>query len=102
VPNLLEPLTNKSGFRIGWMFWCPACGCRHAFRTIRTIESMPRQPVWKFNDSVTSPTVAPSVVTDDRKGIICKVLLLNGILRFSTECRHEMAGRTVPMEPPPP
>lgn len=89
--------------------WCPAC------------EEMHHLPDgWKFDGNLESPTFAPSFkhsgiqpITDDETARIkagqkittrpycCHYILTAGILNFSGDCTHAMAGKSVPLPPLP-
>lgn len=77
-----------------WRFWCPGCGTHHWFRTLS-----PQQPdgsgIWSWNGDVDRPTVSPSIVCSDTG---CHLFVRNGELVYLSDCKHALAGKTVPME----
>jgi hypothetical protein len=85
-----------------WLgFWCP--GCKHA-HTIPFINAPPPAPttpcLWCFDGNVMCPTISPSlrVMTLDGKESDCHVVITKGILNYQADCKHELAGKSVPME----
>jgi hypothetical protein len=51
--------------------------------------------VWTWNGDVELPTVTPSIVAPATH---CHLFIEHGQLRFLHDCRHALAGTTVPME----
>ena len=94
------------------MFHCPGCGCCHGPRVTGTVS-----PVWQWDGSLTTPTISPSIlvrgtvpITDDEharimagekiepKPLVCHSFVRNGQIEFLSDCTHELAGKTVPLE----
>lgn len=82
-------LAQKDGSRL---FYCPGCKTHHRFNDS-----------WTISGPEDSPTVAPSILvtydhgpehTVDR----CHVFIRNGQIEYLSDCTHELAGKTVPME----
>ena len=90
------------------MFFCPGCRCGHA-----VIE-----PKWTWNKSLDAPTFTPSILVtghveaqDNRcwpswkpgsgpsVEIRCHSYVTGGQIKFLADCSHELAGKTVPLEP---
>lgn len=98
---------HDSGFSLS--YYCPGCKRPHSINH----RMPPRvQPVWTWNESVTSPTFHPSVdcegtePSDDPekfddpkfdKPYKCHVIITDGMINFLTDCTHSLAGQTVPM-----
>ena len=78
-------------------FWCPACECGHWVRIAGT------DGVWSFNGNFDKPTLTPSVLVrgTDRAGnpTVCHCHVTDGHIQFCNDCTHDMASKTVPMEP---
>lgn len=82
-----------------WQFWCPGCKCGHHIRT----KGRPERPgpIWQWNGDAVKPTVTPSILVrhgnqpGDKR---CHLYVEAGQLRFLSDCTHELAGKTVPME----
>jgi hypothetical protein len=72
----------------GHLFWCPGCEYAHGF-----------DYRWKFNGDYERPTVSPSLRSQGEKN--CHLFMRDGQLQFLPDCDHELAGKTVPMTPPP-
>lgn len=75
---------------------CPGCGHTHSVPAKR----------WNWNGSVDSPTLHPSVrhyipVCEDhpQEETICHYHIVNGEIRYCPDCRHSLAGKTVPLPP---
>lgn len=104
-------LTNDAGDELGWMIFCPACKRGHNF-----------DGRWTFNGNVEKPTFMPSMLVNrdrweppvtpenmdewERKPWeqtkvtkICHSFVTDGQIQFLGDCTHELAGKTVPLEP---
>lgn len=78
-------------------WWCPGCRSSHAV----PVEG---PKAWKWNRSVTEPTLSPSVLvrwehSEEREKRVCHLLMREGVLEFLRDSTHELAGQRVPMEP---
>lgn len=75
-----------------WM--CPACGSGHGVPV----------PQWQWNESLTSPSLQPSVRITWEYGEpptvkhCCHFTMTDGQVAFGTDCTHELRGKTVPLE----
>lgn len=95
-------------------FFCPGCRCGHSFNTK---HAQPEQPVWHWNGSMEKPTFSPSLLvrgtqqlTDEEIAVVmgggkveprplrCHSYVRDGMIEFLSDCTHELAGKTVPME----
>lgn len=84
-PAVIEPRGT------GWWFYCPGCKAGHAFGG-----------GWRRSGTLDRPTFAPSLVTfiDGREGgRVCHLFVRGGQIEFLSDSWHELAGKTVPMEP---
>ena len=96
-------------------FFCPGCRDRH---TVMIEPSRPGTPVWHWNRSKNEPTINPSIlvrgtipITDDEAdrimagdtiipdSFVCHSFVADGEIRFLGDCTHDLAGKTVPLEP---
>jgi hypothetical protein len=101
------------------MFWCPACKCGHGVWT-----SQPNGhtgAVWTFDGNFEAPTISPSILicvkmavppvtpenldewklkpwpqTETEKR--CHTVISVGIINYCSDCTHELAGKSIPME----
>lgn len=115
---LSRKLRNIQG---GVSYYCPGCKCRHAVYT----EPGSNRFVWTWNKDTEAPTFSPSLwiksdvpvneadiekLKEDirrkqESGIpipyhevsICHSIIVNGNITFLNDCRHDLAGKTVPM-----
>lgn len=87
----LIDLQRIEGVGDAWVFWCPGCETHHATAVSR----------WSREGSTASPTLSPSVVTKYADGRRCHLFVREGKLAFLDDCTHELAGKTVAMEPMP-
>lgn len=76
-----------------YQFFCPGCNYSHS---ITTLKPNNRNAQWEFNGDVDKPTVSPSIMvngdhTDDR----CHSFVENGMIRFLSDCFHDLKGSTV-------
>lgn len=103
------------GGRLG--FWCPGCKEMHQVVT---------NPGWVFNGDYERPTFTPSVLVTSGHYVggfkegdrcwctynaehpgepapytceRCHLFVEDGNIRFLNDCTHELAGKTVPLEP---
>lgn len=74
-----------------FLFWCPGCKCAHH------LETKPGR--WAWNSDMAKPTATPSLLVRVRDNERCHLLMLSGQLQFLGDCTHELAGKTVDMEP---
>jgi hypothetical protein len=77
-----------------FVFWCEGCGYMHHIDTKR----------WTFNGDLVKPTASPSLlINKDRLGDDprCHIFVRDGQIVYLSDCTHELAGKTVPMTPPP-
>lgn len=73
-----------------YAFWCPGCDTAHGVRVKGAAG------VWGWNRSVDAPTFSPSVLAhggDTR----CHSYVVEGDIRFLSDCSHALAGQTVPL-----
>lgn len=77
------------------IYWCPGCLTYHGAPLIQENAG----PVWKWNGSLSHPTLQPSVLC---RGFVdaprCHHFLREGKLEFLRDCSHKMAGKTVELE----
>lgn len=95
----------------GYAHWCPACEEMHVIFDR-----------WQFNGNVQCPTFTPSVKITGKKTVkvngrwtgewvrgpdgkalddCCHYFLTDGQIRFQPDCKHALAGKTVPLPPLP-
>jgi hypothetical protein len=79
-----------------FVVFCPACQTEHG---IWTTERNYNRAIWKFNNSLVSPTFAPSVKITighhPQPPEICHFFIRDGKIEYCDDCTHAMAGRTV-------
>lgn len=77
------------------MWWCQGCEEYHGV-PIRGARA------WKWNGSMESPTLQPSVLVNVGGGNstrpICHIFMTDGKIQFLADCTHAFAGRTVAMQ----
>lgn len=101
------------------MFWCPACKCGHGVWTTPIYPS--RGGLWAFNGDFEAPTISPSILITERQSTPpvtpenleqwklnpwpqtevekrCHAVVSCGIINYCSDCTHEMAGKSIPME----
>lgn len=94
---------------------CPGCKTTH---TLNTDPST--RPCWGFNGDFEKPTFTPSILERSghycgRDGMtaencwccnnghkdmcyVCHSFVRDGMIQFLSDCSHELAGKTVPLE----
>jgi hypothetical protein len=83
--------------RKGYLWWtCPASICGNVRIPIEGPTA------WKWNESIDTPTITPSVkITwdygEERKSFCCHCVITNGQIVFCSDCTHELSGQTVLM-----
>ncbi len=82
---VMRPLSRKLCTLLGEpAHWCPGCGRLH----------LPSAAAgWQWNGDSERPTFTPVM----RQGLQCHYTLKDGVLRFFSDCAHELAGQTVPL-----
>lgn len=73
------------------MFWCPGCDGPHA------LSVAPGR--WTWNGDADRPTFSPSVRVFDHTGTLCHSFITDGQIAFLSDCKHALAGQTVPLPP---
>jgi hypothetical protein len=72
-------------------FYCPGCKCHHGINT-----NHEHRPAWNVTFTAGKPTVTPSIlVTSSTR---CHLFIKHGEIEYLTDCTHELAGKTIPME----
>jgi hypothetical protein len=93
---------------------CPGC---KTFHTLNTDPS--KKPCWGFNGDFEKPTFSPSILERSghcsghfqgdikdcyfcKEGLnlcyVCHSFVRDGMIQFLSDCTHELAGKTVPLE----
>lgn len=100
--KILRPVAPEDAERGAgdFNFWCPACKQGHTLWVVRR-SAVPNP--WQWDGNVEKPTVQPSLkiegVRFDGRPYICHLVVTAGMLNYCADCTHELAGKTVPMEP---
>lgn len=101
---------NKIKLLVMAQFMCPGCKCPHA------VSVSGYEQAWTFNNSLTAPTLEPSIrvqgtkpITDEEADkimagqkitqmpMVCHSYIRSGQIEFLPDCTHELAGKTVPL-----
>ncbi len=103
-----------------FMFHCPGCKCGHGVWT--TNPNSLTKAMWSFNGDMQRPTFSPSLLIRSHQWqppvtaenmdkwrkepwpqtqveTVCHSFVRDGQIQFPSDCTHELAGKTVPMEP---
>src|SRR3954469_14907107 len=102
-----------------YAFFCPGCKCGHG---VWTTKRNSLNAIWTFNGNMEKPTFSPSLLITwtsgdppvtaenidewrrkpwpqtDKKNV-CHSFVRDGQIQFLSDCTHEYAGKTIPMEP---
>lgn len=75
------------------MIYCDGCKCCHCF-----------DERWTFNNDFDKPTFSPSLLVrrnygEDNEKQICHSFVRNGKIQYLGDCTHELAGKTLDLEP---
>jgi len=85
-------------------FFCPGCRCCHLVWT----DPERGRPRWGFNGDFDKPTFTPSILVNPQHKMgepvrgnyhRCHSFVEGGNIRFLNDCTHELAGKTVELEP---
>lgn len=66
------------------IFDCPGCECSHVINS-----------TWDFNGDVDKPTISPSIRVFNKEGTLCHSFVKDGYIQFLSDCKHELADKTV-------
>jgi len=92
VAKVVRKLVTQNGEPNGFMFFCPGCGCGHAFDDKK----------WVFNGDMEKPTLDPSYLTAAANSNFqkrrCHSYIREGVIQFLSDCYHELKGQAVPLE----
>lgn len=84
------------------VFRCAICGGNHRVVIAKPAEGYgANYPVWQFNGDVKAPTFTPSVrvrSADENGDTCCHFYVKDGQIQYLSDCTHDLAGKTVPME----
>jgi hypothetical protein len=100
--NVSEIITDQEGTHKSVMFFCPGCKLYHSVYFEKPDTS--DVPIWTWNGSLEKPTFQPSILVrwqfgvEDRKDMVCHSFVTEGNIQFLSDCTHELAGQTVPLE----
>lgn len=104
IKLLMNHGENRAG---GFLFFCPGCKNAHSFSVGRgevrdgiVVYPQGGKQEWGFDGNMEKPTFTPSLLRYAHTGSPqCHLFLKNGILEFLSDCQHELAGKSVPLEP---
>lgn len=101
----MKPVIYYPNDSNGPSYLCFRClGCKNS-HCIPFINAPPPPPtttiLWCYDGDLEFPTISPSlrVFDIDGKTSACHVVITKGILNYQTDCKHGLAGKSVPMEP---
>jgi hypothetical protein len=82
---------------IAYAFWCP--GRKEPHHYITWSEMRPGFIPWSFNGNEQCPSFTPSLkrTTPWRDNSCCHMFVTDGMIQYCGDCKHELAGKTVPM-----
>jgi len=96
----LQPLEDDAGEIVAYEFWCPGCASidpRHGLHVFTVNdEGGNKDQEWSFDGEA---SFEPSLAYENEP--YCHLHLTGGIIRYYPDCRHSMAGQSVPMMPTP-
>jgi hypothetical protein len=92
--NVIYPITNSPG---EYVFYCPGCESNHLINI-----SPNRASFHKLTGTSEKPTIRASVLSrgDVKSGKPrCHSFVTDGKIKFLEDCTHNLAGKTVTLEP---
>lgn len=77
--------------RRGLSYWCPACRLLHSVKTTKG--------GWHWNGDVDSPTIQPDQMHQFSgiQKVVCHLIIIDGFVKFYSDCTHGLAGTIVPL-----
>ena len=95
---IIHNCSDQNGNIIGYMIFCTACGCGHLF-----------DARWTFNGNYEKSTFRPSMLVhgwphdpdrlpEYRVQKRCHSFVTDGNIEYLSDCEHEYAGKTIPLE----
>jgi hypothetical protein len=110
-PIALECMDNDGVTHRGWMIFCPACKSGHMFDERWTFNGDVHKPTFRASMMVRSTRHEPPITAEnfaewkrapwpqhDVK-TVCHSYVTDGQIQYLGDCTHELAGKTVPLEP---
>jgi hypothetical protein len=84
----MKIINKKLAYGLGnsYIVFCPGCNEIHRF-DFR----------WIFDGNKQNPSFTPSLRIFDNNGTVCHSYLKNGIWEFLNDCRHNLAGKKIPL-----
>lgn len=100
---MAEPILLRNEESGSYLFWCPGCKFGHVFYVHKP---SPHGYQWTFNGNMEKPTFRASLLIPGHKSNPpyrslprCHLFVTDGMIQYCSDCEHELAGKTVPMEP---
>jgi hypothetical protein len=94
VTSVIRKLGRRVGDSEGYdfMFRCPGCRCEHSFRLTGL------SPRHTYNGDPVEPTIEPELTYEWGTGR-CRSTIAAGMITFSDDTTHRLAGKTLRLEP---
>lgn len=87
-------------------YWCPGCKGGHSIT-----YGPAGTETWTWNGDYNKPTFSPSILANSIRGTAseewnlanprCHAFVVDGRIKYLTDCEHELAGQTIDMVPLP-
>jgi hypothetical protein len=85
----MHRMRDPDGSPVGYMIFCPGCKCCHGIWVDKP------DPVngchWSFSGDLERPSFSPSLLISG----VCHSFIRDGRIEFLSDCKHELAGKTV-------
>lgn len=75
------------------LFFCPGCNYYHSFRIENGRDGV--LPVWKWNGNRQKPTFSPSLLVNGTTDKRCHLYLVDGQIRYLSDCWHNLSGQVI-------
>ena len=72
--------------------FCPAC--KHTHPVTLTAPNLDT-PIWNLSGTPEMPTLSPSVKIVCADEVQCHYYLTAGVMKFQSDCKHDLAGQWV-------
>lgn len=100
MKDLLSPILMQHNGGQSLFISCP--GCKHLHPIAIKPEGHPTGQCWDWNGDVNKPTFSPSLLCcAGYPAARCHSFIRDGNIQFLDDCYHELAGKTVPLDPIP-
>ena len=78
--------------KIWKVFFCPGCNIYHQFQLNQNMPIF-----WEWDGNNEYPTFTPSIIIKIFDDVICHLQIIDGMIHYFSDCKHELNDLTIPM-----